>query len=104
MDTKKKQRHRLQQLLEQQKFCEGLKRELETERAARREAEQALDTLRSAQVQADAANHPLTREDELSSQLEAARREIDELKRTIAHIRTICAPPLDQTMSTGDST
>jgi septal ring factor EnvC (AmiA/AmiB activator) len=96
-DTKKKQKLRLVQLLEQQKYCEGLRRELESERAARREAEQALHALRSAQADG------VTRSSSQADELEAARQEVDDLKRAIAHIRSICALPLDHPTSTGDS-
>lgn len=88
-DTKKKQKLLLAQFLEQQKHYEGLKKDLESERVARREAEQALDALAS--VQSDT----LIRSSNQADELEAALQEVDELKRTIAHIRSICALPSD---------
>lgn len=76
-----------------------------TEHAARREAEQALEALRVqlGQAQADAAAHLLAREKE-SLNLEAARREVDDLRRIVTQIRSICVPPPDQTTSTGGPT
>lgn len=90
---------------QQKKQCESLKSEVATEHAARREAEQALEALRVqlGQAQADAAAHLLAREKE-SLNLEAARREVDDLRRIVTQIRSICVPPPDQTTSTGGPT
>jgi hypothetical protein len=94
LETKKNYKQNLF-LLEQQKIlCQRSRDEAADERTVRRETEKQLEDMRQAlqKSTAIATAHRQAKE-QYAIDLESARKEIEQLRRAIGHIQTICAEP-----------